>query len=111
MTAPPQPTPAPIETRHAVPAEIAANVREEFEALMATRSAARAVANAAIATAEAQIAVADDRYRAATRPILRQLGIDVGEIVRTEGGYGAPSVLVISVPAATPLKLESVSNG
>lgn len=93
-------TPTRSRVRHSVSPEIAANVREEDEALAAVVMTAQAIATAAAAAANAQIAAAQARHRAAMRPIFRQLNI-VGDatIVATDG-TGNKSVLIIEVPAA-----------
>lgn len=89
--------------RRAVSPEIAANVREEDEALAATIATAEAVANAAVAAANAAVRAAREKHTAALRPVLRQLGLEDAAVIGTEG-HGARTVLVLDVvrPIARP---------
>jgi hypothetical protein len=82
--------------RRTVSPEIAANIREEDEALSATLLTGQAIVQAAVAAANAATAQAKARRDAALRPIMRQLGLDAGDIVATEG-FGAATVLVIEI--------------
>lgn len=87
-------------TRHSVSPEIAANVREEDEALAATIAAAESVANAAADAARVAIEHAHEKRDAAMRPILRDLQIDGAKIVGTEG-FGDATVLVVETIPST----------
>lgn len=94
--APAAPAPTKVRVKHKVSPEIAANVREESEALAATIATAQAVANAAVASANAAIEAARAKHNAALRPILRHLGIDEADVIGTEG-RGDTTVLVLDV--------------
>ena len=88
--------------RHPVSPEIAANIREEDEALAAAQSTARALVDAVVAEHNRLMAAARARHAAATRPILRALQIDEGMIVRVDG-FGADTTIDVSIaiPADT----------
>jgi hypothetical protein len=77
--------------------EIAANVREEDEAVAATITTAQVMVQSAVASANTLIAAAKARRNAALRPILRQLGIDdATPIVATERD-GERTLIVVEV--------------
>lgn len=88
----------PRRTRHPVSPELAATVREDDEAVAATKRTAESIANAAIAAAGAAVERANAIRDAGSRTILRQLGIENGRIVGTEGTGDATVLIVEEVP-------------
>jgi hypothetical protein len=102
----------PERVRRRVTPEIAANIREESEAVAATIHSAQLVANAAMAAAQSAVNAAVSRRDAAFRPILRSLLMDEDRatITGTEG-FGADTVAIIEITPdaadAAPAKSET----
>lgn len=98
-----------VRLKRAISPELAANVREEDEALTATVETAKAMVQASIAAANTIMAAAHAKRAAAMRPILRSLGLEDAELIGTEG-QGASTMLILNVKAdAAPS--EGSNNG